>query len=599
MTTDSSSKAARPSRLNPLIRKGFQERLRSKQMIAWGLCTLILTCFLYTTTYLNTTEAYWRQLGTTAADGAKAAFPVLLGAQAFILMFLGTGQVAAGTAEEREAGLLDYQRMTPMNPFSKIVGYVFGLPAREYFMFALTLPFLAHATIVGELAVGKVLHLYGVFLSCVLLYHLTAHVTGLVVSKPRAASWVSRLVVIALYFIAGIGQMGFTFLSVLTFWPTYFGIMSEELEMSWEERAEIHEDADRFSQMEFAEEPWIEHEEPPPLEYGPRGEFSVEDFWSEVPFFETTISPSLFTLLMQGLLLAGLVAAAHRKWRNESMPAFSKPFGIGLFALLQFLLLGSLWQLYGNGRASGLLGNFLSRNSSDFSIDDSSIILTIVQPVLFTFSLLAAVLILNVTCPTRHQYLKGKRRAAKIGLPGVPLLADEKPGWIVALCLALIMPFTHVVLLTRAGNSGLYFDEFPEIEAFLLPCLFFAACVVYLRAIRERWFTIGFWGFLGLLWITPLLLCIVMGVAGEEDAMEAIFHMGSLSPPFAFFEIATRANELDFAPDEQHLAESLRTAAVVGTVAAWAIALFLSVSQYRLRKSWDQGEENVQPTSSE
>jgi hypothetical protein len=38
---------------------------------------------------------------------------------------------------------------------------------------------------------------------------------------------------------------------------------------------------------------------------------------------------------------------------------------------------------------------------------------------------------------------------------------------------------------------------------------------------------------------------------------------------------------------------------VVGTVAAWAIALFLSVSQYRLRKSWDQGEENVQPTSSE
>ncbi|SVB21491.1 uncharacterized protein METZ01_LOCUS174345, partial [marine metagenome] len=134
-------------------------------------------------------------------NGARAAFPVLLIAQGFILLFLGTGRVASGTAEEREIGLLDYQRMTPMNPFAKIVGYLFGLPAREHFMFILTLPFLLHAVIVGEISPGKTLHLYTVFFSCVLLYHLTAHVTGLVISKPRATSWVSRMVVLGLYVI--------------------------------------------------------------------------------------------------------------------------------------------------------------------------------------------------------------------------------------------------------------------------------------------------------------------------------------------------------------------------------------------------------------
>ena len=227
-------------------------------------------------------------------------------------------------------------------------------------MFALTLPFLVHATIVGELALTKVLHLYGVFLSCVLLYHLTAHVTGLIVSKPRAASWVSRMVVLALYvFLPALGQVGFSFLSFLTLLPTYLGIMKEELTMSWqsEDRDSSFMDSPSagFSEQEISEEHW-EHEEPAPMHFhNSREEFSVEDFWSEVPFFEMSISPSLFTILMQGLFLAGLVAAAHRKWRHAGMPAFSKPFGIGLFALLQFLLLGSLWQLYGDGTASGLL----------------------------------------------------------------------------------------------------------------------------------------------------------------------------------------------------------------------------------------------------
>ena len=125
------------SRFNPLVIKGIRERLRIKQLIAWGLFALIITSFAYLTAYLEASDSQWVYDDEmeewipgkpSPINGARAAFPVLLIAQGFILLFLGTGRVASGTAEEREIGLLDYQRMTPMNPFAKIVGYLFGLP---------------------------------------------------------------------------------------------------------------------------------------------------------------------------------------------------------------------------------------------------------------------------------------------------------------------------------------------------------------------------------------------------------------------------------------------------------------------------------------
>ena len=557
--------------MNPLIIKGFRERLRVKQLIAWGLFALIVTSFAYMTSYLEGRDQSgyydheleeWSQGEPSPINGARAAFPILLGIQGFILLFLGTGRVASGTAEEREVGLLDYQRMTPMNPFSKIVGYLFGLPAREYFMFGITLPFLLHAVIVGEISPGKTVHLYTVFFSCVLLYHLTAHVTGLVVSKPRAASWVSRMVVLGLYVVLpGLGQAGFSFLSFLTLLPTYFGLMKEELKP--------------VNKPEYGFDFWQDSRE----------------FWQEVPFFDLTLSPSLFTVLMQGLLLAALLTTAYRKWRNENLPAFSKTFGIGFFAVLQFLLLGCLWQLYGEGEASGLLGSFFSQKDfkQEFPRHESGFTLVFVQTILFTLSLATAVLIIHVTCPTRHQYIKGKRRAAKLDLPTVPLLADEKPGAIVILCLAILMPVTHFMLLMRAADSNMYFNQFPELETFALPCILFAACLVYLRAARERWFNVGFWGFLGLLWITPPLACMVLAVGWEEDAMATIFHLGSLSPPFAFFEVAGRPHHMNL--DEYERA--FRQAAIFGVLFASILAAVLSIGQTFNRRNWDKREKSI------
>ena len=215
--------------MNPLILRGIRESLRTKHLIAAGLFSLIVCSTVYMTSYLEGSKGKytydsqtkeWTKEESSPVNGARNAFTFIVILQGFYLMFLGTGRVASITAEERESGLLDYQRMTPMNPFAKIVGYIFGLPAREYYMFLFSVPFLLHCVIVGQIPWKNVIHLYLVFFSSVVLYHLTAHAVGLIISKPRAASWVSRIVVLGLYVaLPGLGQVGVSFYPSSQFFP--------------------------------------------------------------------------------------------------------------------------------------------------------------------------------------------------------------------------------------------------------------------------------------------------------------------------------------------------------------------------------------------
>ena len=507
--------------MNPIILRGVRERLRIKHLIAAGLFSLIISATLYFTAYLEGAEGDWILDHETQSwirgepslvEGARQAFTYLFALQGFFLMFLGTGRVAAITAEEKESGLMDYQRMTPMNPFAKITGYLFGLPAREYFMFAVTLPFLLHCIIVGELSIENVLHLYFVFFSSVVLYHLTAHVIGLVVPKPRAASWVSRIVVLGLYvFLPAFGQAGISFLSFLTILPTYFGKMLPELISSQRN--------------------------------GYRGrEEDMINFWQDVPFFTTEISPSVFTLIMQGLILAALLITAYRKWRNESLPAFSKTSGLIIFAVFQFLLLGSLWPFFSEGQASGLLGEQFSLSEAD-NKGGGLFILIFVQSVFFGLSILGILTLINTCCPDRHLHLKGQQRAGRLGISSIPLAADESRGTWFVLVLSAMVCAVHAILLVQAQESGLFFSD-TIIDgltvslrigylAYLLPAILVTACAIYLQAARELWFSLGFWGFVGLLWITPLLACLVIAVGTAGEQLEALGILSAICPILA------------------------------------------------------------------
>ena len=550
--------------MNPLILKGIRENLRLKHLVAAGLFSLIVCSTLYLTAYLNGSEGRWAQDPVTKewgkgesspVNGARNAFTFLLALQGFYLMFLGTGRVASITAEERESGLLDYQRMTPMNPLSKIAGYIFGIPAREYYMFFFTLPFLAPAILVGKLPLANIIQLYSVFFCSVILYHLTAHAVGLVVPKPRAASWVSRIVVLGLYVVLpGLGQAGISFLSFLTILPTYFGKILPILQ---------REGIEQISRMDYKS--------------------NFVEFWQDVPFFDLTISPTTFTFLMQGLLILTLLVTGYRKWKNQSLPALSKASAFVIFFIFQFLLLGCLWTFFDKGEASGLIGQEFSANSFKGREDNMIGGLILVISIFFSLSLLFILCLVNICCPNRHLYLKGIQRVAKFNLPRIPRTADESSGLGIVLILGLITLFTYSALIHLALNSDFWVLGSSFLSLCIIPAAILFLTICYLQASREQWFNLGFWGFIGLSWITPLLASLVLGVGWGEENMSVILKLLAINP-LSIIPIHWISENSEMIGLPQNLSQDFNSAIWFGLLIAGLFAIILQVRLFYLRK---------------
>ena len=549
--------------MNPLILKGIRENLRFKHLIAAGLFSLIVCSTVYLTAFLQGSEGKfsvnpetkeWVKGEDSPVNGARNAFTFLLALQGFYLMFLGTGRVASITAEERESGLLDYQRMTPMNPLSKIAGYIFGIPSREYYMFLFTLPFLGHAIIAGELPWGNIIHLYSVFFCSVILYHLTAHAVGLVVPKPRAASWVSRIVVLGLYVVLpGLGQAGISFLSFLTILPTYFGKILPVIQKEGD-----HKKGD--------------------FDY----ESQITDFWQDVPFFDFTISPTTFTFFMQGLLILALLVTGYRKWRNQALPALSKPSAFFIYSIFQFLLLGCLWTFFDRGEASGLIGQELSAN--EFYRKEERIMgLILVISIFFSLSVLFILCLINICCPNRHLYLKGIQRIAKFNLARIPRIADESSGLFLTLILAAITLFTYCLLISLALDSEAWELTSTFHSLSLIPAAILMLAVIYLQASRELWFNLGFWGFVGLLWITPLLASLVIGVGWGEENMSLILRLLAINP-LSIIPMHWMYEHADIGNLPEEITQNLESAIWFGLLIAGVFASVLQARLYFLRK---------------
>ena len=555
--------------MNPLIIRGIRERLRIKNLIASGLLSLILCSTLYLAAFLDGMQTWVPaavsssgkdELLSIPLNGAREAFTVLLILQGFYLMFLGTGRVASGTAEEKESGLLDYQRMTTMSPLSKITGYLFGLPSREYLMFLITLPFLLHCMVVGEIPPLNLAQLYAVFFCSVLLYHLTAHVIGMVVARPRAASWVARLAVLGLYvFLPVLGQAGISFLSFLTIIPTYFGKILPHL------LAEGTEKLGRFEGQAVA-------------------------FWQEVPFFTIQVSPTTFTFAMQGMILLGLLFTAYRKWRLDSLPALSKPLGLGLFVILQFLLLGSLWPFFSLGEASGLLGHALQLDPAKTGLPNQlkhdaqpAIAMIVVQAIFFLLNLAAVLLLINVCCPNPHRRLKGIQRKEKLGIHRIPPLADESPGGIFAIILSLIVSLAFACLHFLAVSSEQVNSVSSSLNTVFLPSLLFLCTSLSLRAAREQWFNLGFWGYVGLLWLTPVLACLVLAVDDLLGNSQFMLYLSALSPLTFFPQLITYVSPSLLSEASQFANFSMPVS--TGISSAILLALVLTIRLFSYQKT--------------
>lgn len=494
---------------NPIALAHGRPQLRRGGLIAWSVVTVSVVAFIFFMAYLTLT----RRGEVDPAAAARWAIAPLIVVQCIILMGLGTAAVAAGIVKDREVGTMDYHRMTPMPAHAKILGYLFGLPARAYFLFALTLPFLAYAVWRGGVAPLRVLHFYAVFFSSVWMYHLFGLMVGMIAKKPKQSTLASSGLVVMLYLVVpGLARLGLSFLEFLTVRPTFYGMVAQEVgDGEWSGRVEGL--VSRFAAVQF---------------YG----------------FE--LNPTLFTLIVQGLAIATLVHVVRRKWTDPSWHALSKRFALLFFVAVSVLLVGSLWP-HLQGRAV-----YDRLNLQSVLTTDRGALLS--MGAVFC-GVIAAAALFSVSMATPRAVIarRGLRRARKDGLSRVPGGWDAASSLPVAAAVLGVgaLALAATALAWNRGERALLGAELWAWPALLL--VLAVGVILTFQALHERLgrgpvILIGF-----VAWAVPFMVAIILVAAfGQSNA--AIYAAVPCAPVTGALILA----ELTVAFGDGELGETLR-----------------------------------------
>lgn len=489
---------------NPIFRRYCRSRLRPKHLLLWLSITLIVGSFMF---FLLRIGGNVRG-GLAMADAERAVIIPLFILQAVILFGLGTGQVATGMTAEADEGTLDYQRLTPLSPLTKVVGYLFGLPVREWLMVLTLQPYIFWGIWAGGVPFKAWAPLYLVFFTSAISYHLTGMVAGTVVKNRRWAFLVSIGIVFALYtFIPQISRFGLVCFKYLTIQPVFIESITQMVPGA----------ASRAIAMTRMFEP-------------------------EVSFFGLKFPEALFTVCTQAALILTFVTMLWRRWRNSESHLLGKIWALGLFAWVQLLLLGNALPMIETGQL------FPSREFRK-RVRDTAIVGADWKPSLFEalgmiglFGLVAlallAILTMIVTSNEDGQ-VRGLRRARKLKLPRVPFASDSASSvWFVA-AMALLGAASWTIfsraLITSAWFPG---TVFPAHAPFTFALVLLTSAIGF-QALLEGWS--GRWPFFGamLASIVPVLVGFILGTASDALVKPAIWLAG-ISPAAApFFAIPT------------------------------------------------------------
>jgi len=471
---------------NPIVWRQFKSRLRTSAILQC-LLVLITAAFITLITY-----AGLDRFSVDKLQAARAGIIPLLILQGLILMLAGTGRVTSGIIHERVTGTLDYTRLAPMPPLRKVVGYLFGLPVREYVLFLITVPFMSFLLIQGQIPAAVIVPVYLVFFSSVLLYHLIGLVFGLVLKEWRMSVLFTQGVVILINLILpAFSTLGFPLLQYLSVRPVV--------------AAKIY--------------PYL------PVSSSFREQGTEAFFSSNVAFFNLSISTTLFTLLLQGVLIFTLGLMVYRKWENAFNKSLGKLYAMGLFVGLQFFCIGTLWpnlvESVNSDLARGLLGTNISRNE-----------LAILLPLVFTyFSLFCVCWLLYIVTPTHDEYRSGKlldRKLRRSGKKCLPLLNDKSSALVTAVVFA-VATFVFIVFIQATFADTQYYQGKGLFSAESMRLAVAAVMITFYFHIALEALEIQKMGvLLVILWIVPVLLAILSGVAFGVELNWA--YIAALSP---------------------------------------------------------------------
>lgn len=478
---------------NPILIRYTRSRLRPRHLVPWALVVGIVVTFLFLFLYL----LFKRQIGWSTAEAARMTLLPLLVIQGVLLMFMGTGTVAAGIVQESAEGMVEYQRLTPMTPLAKILGYLFGLPIREYVLSAITLPFLALAVWLGDMPLVPLLRYYGVFLSAVILYHLTGLVAGTVVRKKFLAGRTAQVMVILAYLVLPrFANLGFVFLIYLTIIPAL-------------------------------------QEQGPHL--FPRHLVNEADFLSDpgrmVPWFQWNFTPTTFSYLIQACLIFVLGSILVRKWRDPDSHLLGHFFAVGVYAGVVLLLLGNALPMIDSGEffpSNREFGRFGPAGVLTQHASFGWITILLVGWALFGLALVLT----GIITPSRHETIRGFRRARKMHWRWVPAGSDDASSFFLVLATGFIgiagwLYFADYLLASRWIRQPFDASGYLALgAAFLLPVVAFQAVLE-----RDGWRTLILATLF--IWIVPPLFALILGAAGFGERLGVyIPSVSGLALPF-------------------------------------------------------------------
>lgn len=387
---------------NPILRRYCCARLRPKGLGLAMLITVLIAGFMVAMARSGGVRS-----GLSLSDAARLALPPLLVFQCVILFVLGTAQAAGGMTAERDEGVIDYQRLVPMSPLSKVLGFLFGLPVREYAMFVTTLPFAGWALWMGGISWHVWLPIYVTILTSAICYHLTGLVTGTVVKNRRWAFLLSIGIVFCLYtIIPQMAKFGLVYFKYLTVWPV------------------------------------IE-------EFGPKllprtAGAALETLQNMAPtakFFGLDFPEAVFTAFSQGGLILTFFVMLCRKWRRAESHLLGKTWATGFYVWIQVQLLGNSLPLMDEGAVfPSQAFNRFARLRPNWNPDPGEAVA--MSGIYGVMSLMLIFIFALIITPTADSQIRGWRRARKQGEDSLPFFSDAATS------------FWAVMLMALAGATG-------------------------------------------------------------------------------------------------------------------------------------------------
>lgn len=253
--------------------------------------------------YLSAPESFGFR---SPQEAGKIFYAWIIGVEILVLIIGGFSRTSKVLADERKAGLLDSNRLTPLQPSQLVIGYWFGAPLREFYMSAILAVIGLFTVLLGRLPLTLWLGTQILIASTALFLGLLAVLIGLVIQKPQNSAVIPAVLIILL--------------------PLFSVIMPKYMLSNF--LLPVYSIVNLFHASDLADAS------------------SIRD-WNGLPeIFGVAIYPVLLSLVLQIVIGIFMWRAAVRKTANPFQAPLLRREAALLFGLLVFTQHGLIWGIW-------------------------------------------------------------------------------------------------------------------------------------------------------------------------------------------------------------------------------------------------------------